>query len=174
MFNFKNLDEVTRGYMIEAIDDAEDSGNIYYSSRFNPKGKRLWVGLLREAAKNHNEHWLAYQLEAERTMKGFEQARKPKGGYTIKHTPHNASSTMAEGQFNRFYILGLCRRAREEGLSALEIYRAKEVTNARQASLELIGKQVPIKDIEAELFNVNNSLKSILVRPNSGISTKLP
>jgi len=48
-------------------------------------------------------------------MKDFEGANTPSGGYTIKHVPHTASQTMADGQFNRFYILGLCRKARATG-----------------------------------------------------------
>ena len=38
MFDFVNLDKKTREYMIEAIIEAEKSGNIYYSTRFNRAG----------------------------------------------------------------------------------------------------------------------------------------
>src|SRR5687768_16462295 len=100
MFIFENLDETTRAAMLEAIEEAERSGNIYYSTRFNEAGKREWLPLLKQAAQEHNEHWLAYQLEANGLMKDFEGARQPTGGYTIKHVPHTAAETMAEGQFN--------------------------------------------------------------------------
>jgi hypothetical protein len=108
MFRFENLDDTTRAAMLAAIEEAEHSKNIYYSARFNDAGNRQWVPLLKQAAKEHNEHWLAYQLEANGLMKGLEGAHTPSGGYTIKHVPHTAAETMAEGQFNRFYILGLC------------------------------------------------------------------
>jgi hypothetical protein len=174
MFNFENLDEKTRGYMLEAISEAESSGNIYSSARFNDAGQKQWLPLLKEAAKEHDEHWLAYQLEAKGLMIDFEGAMTPSGGYTIKHTPHTAAETMAEGQFNRFYILGLCKRAKAENISDLEIYRAKKGNAPRSQSEALIGTKISTDDVEAQLLKTSDSFKSSLVKPNSGISMKLP
>ena len=174
MFNFINLDEKTRQHMLEAISEAEVSGNIYFSTRFNDAGYKQWLPLLKEAAQEQNEHWLAYQLEAKGLMKGFEGAMTPSGGYTVKHTPDTAAETMAEGQFNRFYMLGLCKRARTEGISQLEIYRAKTSSAPRMQSEALIGTKILIDDIESQLVKTADSFKSSLVKPNSGISVKLP
>ena len=174
MFNFENLDETTRGYMLEAISDAEASGNIYFSTRFNDAGYKQWLPLLKEAAEEHNEHWLAYQLETQRLMKGFEGAMTPSGGYRVKHTPHTAAETMAEGQFNRFYILGLCKRAKAEGISQLEVYRAKKSTAPRRESENLIGSKFSVDYVEAQLLKTADSFKSPLLKPNSGLSMKLP
>lgn len=174
MFSFENLDETTRDYMLEAISEAEASGNIYFSARFNDAGYKQWLPLLKEAAKEHNEHWLAYQLESKGLMKGFEGSMTPSGGYTIKHVPHTAAETMAEGQFNRFYILGLCKRARAEGISQLEVYRARKSAVPRRESQNLIGSKISIDYIEAQLLKTADSFKSELVKPNSGISVKLP
>ena len=174
MFKFENLDGNTRAAMLEAIEEAERSNNIYYSTRFNEAGNKQWLPLLRQAAQEHNEHWLAYQLEANGLMKDFEGAHKPTGGYTIKHIPHTAAETMAEGQFNRFYILGLCRRARVEGVSNLVVYRARERADPRPESQTLIGARLSIDEIEAQLKETRASFKSQLVKPNSGISVKLP
>jgi hypothetical protein len=174
MFKFENLDNTTRAAMIEAIEEAERSNNIYYSTRFNEAGNRQWLPLLMQAAKEHNEHWLAYQLEANGLMKDFEGAQKPTGGYTIKHVPHTAAETMAEGQFNRFYILGLCKRARAEGVSHLVVYRAKVRSDPRPESQSLIDTKLSIDEIESQLKETKASFKSQLVKPNSGISVKLP
>jgi len=174
MFQFENLDGNTRATMLEAIEEAERSNNIYYSTRFNEAGNKQWLPLLRQAAQEHNEHWLAYQLEANGLMKDFEGAHKPTGGYTIKHVPHTAAETMAEGQFNRFYILGLCKRARAEGISQLVVYRAKERYDPRPESQSLIGTRLSIDEIESQLKETRVSFKSQLVKPNSGISVKLP
>jgi hypothetical protein len=174
MFNFENLDEKTRGFMLEAISEAETSGNIYFSTRFNDAGFKEWLSLLKEAAKEHDEHWLAYQLEAKRLMKGFEGASTPSGGYTVKHTPHTAAETMAEGQFNRFYILGVCKRAREEDIPQLEIYRAKKSLAPRRESENLIGSKISVDYVEAQLFKTSDSFKSPLLKPNSGLSMRLP
>jgi hypothetical protein len=174
MFNFENLDEKTRGFMLEAISEADASGNIYFSARFNGAGQKQWLPLLKEAAKEHDEHWLAYQLETKGLMKDFEGAMTPSGGYTVKHTPHTAAETMAEGQFNRFYILGLCKRAKAENISDLEIYRAKKSNAPRSQSEALIGTKISADDVEAQLLKTSDSFKSSLVKPNSGISMKLP
>lgn len=174
MFNFENLDGKTRAFMLETISEAEASGNIYYSARFNDEGFKQWVPLLKEAAKEHDEHWLAYQLEANRLMKGFEESMTPSGGYTVKHVPASAAETMGEGQFNRFYILGLCKRARAEGISNLEVYRAKKSTAPRPESETLIGSQFSVDDVEAQLLKTSDSFKSSLMKPNSGLSLKLP
>ena len=174
MFNFVNLDQTTRKFILEAIDEAERTGNIYYSTRFNQAGNQQWLPLLREAAQSFNEHWLAFQLETKVLMKDFETARKPTGGYTTKHIPHTASETMADGQFNRFYILGLCKRARSEGITHLVVYRAKAVKDPRPESEALVGTSLSIDDIESQLKTKQASFKSPLVRPNSGLTVKLP
>lgn len=107
-------------------------------------------------------------------MTDFEEADKPSGGYTVKHVPHTASKTIAEGQFSRFYILGICKRARAEGISHLIVYRAKGRSDPRPESQSLIGKRLSIDEIESQLKETKASFKSQLVKPNSGISVKLP
>jgi len=174
MFNFLNLDDKTRKFMPEAIADAEKAGNLYESARFNDAGRKQWLDLLKQAAKEQNEHWFAYELEAKRLMKDFEVAQKRLGGYTIKHVSHNRAETFAEGQFNRFYMLGLCKWAKDEGVPSLEVYRAKERSSPRAESEALIGTKIAIEDVEAQLQDTQASFKSELVQPNSGISLKLP
>jgi hypothetical protein len=174
MFNFENLDEETRHFMLEAISEAEKSGDVYYSTRFNDEGFKQWLPLLKEAAEKYNEHWLAFQIEERGLMKGLEGSMTPSGGYTIKHVPDTAAETMAEGQFNRFYILGLCKRARAEKVSQLEVYRARESAAPRRESQNLIGSKFSIDYIEAQLLKTADSFKSSLVKPNSGLSVRLP
>lgn len=175
MFHFINLDDKTRKYMLEAIDDADRIGNIYYSSRFNEAGRRGWLALLKEAAQAHDERWLAEQVEGNHLMRELEGARTPRGAYTVKHIPEAAAAdTLAEGQFNRFYMLGLSRRARAEGIPALEVYRARETTTPRAQSKRLIGKRIAVDQVEDQLRDTKASLKSPLLRVRSGISLRLP
>ncbi len=174
MFDFVNLDEKTRSYMLRAIEEAEHNGQIDYSPRLNAAGKEQWLGLLEQAAREHDEHWLAYELEARRLIKGFEVSERPVGSYSIKHVPHTAAQTMAEGQFNRFYMLGLCRRAKDEGISQLQVYRAKESGKPRPESQALIGLRLPVEVVDAQLRDDEASKKSLLIQPNSGISLRLP
>lgn len=174
MFEFANLDDKTRSYMLRAIEDAERADQINYSTRLNAKGKEQWLGLLEQAAREHNEHWLAYELEANRLIKGFEVSERPLGSYSIRHVPHTAAQTMAEGQFNRFYMLGLCKRAREEGIKQLEVYRAKQSAKPRPESEALVGLRLPVEIVEPQLRDDAASQKSLLIQPNSGISLRFP
>ncbi len=175
MFHFDDLDEKTRKYMLEAIDDADRIGNIYYSTRFNEAGRREWLGLLKEAAQAHDEKWLAEQVETNGLMRELEGGRTPRGAYTVKHIPGPAAAdTLAEGQFNRFYMLGLSRRARAEGIPELEVYRARQTAAPRPQSKRLVGRRIPVDQVEDELRDTKASLKSPLLRVRSGISLKLP
>lgn len=173
MFNFKNLNEDTRPYILQAIENAENTNNIYYSARFTQRGKEEYLPLLKEAAKDHNEHWLAYSLESPGIMKDLEGANTPSGGYTMRYVPYSATQTFTDGQFNWFYILGLCLYARNVGINLLQVYRAKESSSHRAQSDSIIGNKIPIEDIESQLLEIQSSFLSELVKPNSGISVKL-
>ncbi len=174
MFNFEDLDEKTRSFMLQAIDDSERDGQIYYSVRFNSAGKQQWLDLLQQAARDHDEQWLAEELEGRRLMKGLETSERPVGGYSIRHVPEIAALTFAEGQFNRFYMLGLCRRAKAESVPELEVYRAKDTLEPRPGSDLLIGARIPVPILQEQLGDIQASFKSMLIQPNSGLSVRIP
>jgi len=169
-FNFTKLDERTRALAIEEIKRAENSSNLYLSARFNDAGTHGWVTWLTEAAQDHDEHWLAYQLETSGAMKHLEERAKPKGGYTVAHVPDTAAETMAEGQFNRFYMAAVCRRAIEDGNSNIRIYRAKRRGEPRPESKALEGTSRNANALLQELRSKGLSLKCDLLKPNSGLS----
>ncbi len=174
MYNFVNLDETTRKYMLAAIEDADRIGNIYYSTRFNDAGRREWLWLLKHAAQEHNEQWLAEQVESNHLLRELEGGRTPRGNYSVKHIPQEAAAdTLAEGQFNRFYMLGLAKRAKAEGITHLEVYRARPTSSPRPESEEMIGKLIPVDEVEDQLRDTKASLKSPLLQIRSGISLKL-
>ncbi|HTP00705.1 MAG TPA: hypothetical protein VMJ64_04970 [Anaerolineales bacterium] len=102
MFNFIDLDDKTRTFMLNAIEEAERHGQLYHSARLNSTGQAQWLDLLVEAARAHDEQWLAEELEGRRLMKGLETSEQPAGGYSVRHVPEIAAQTFAEGQFNRF------------------------------------------------------------------------
>lgn len=172
-FNFRDLNDDTRRFMVDEIEAAIREDNLYFSKRFNQAGEEEWPELLLKAAKEHNEHWLAYQLESRGLIKGLEGSRTPSGGYTIKHVPHTAAETMAEGQFNRYYILGLCRRALVEEKAKVFVYRAKEVRNPRPESSRIIGQSRDPSELIDQIRPRQSSLRHELLRPNSGLSVHL-
>jgi hypothetical protein len=111
----------------------------------------------------------------ERTDETEEQRRKPKGGFTIAQVPVTAPDTLAEGEFNRFYIRGLCLRAIQDGVAELIVYRAKEVSSPRRESEAMIGARLPperlLQDIRTHP-GVDTAF-GLPPGPNSGLSVHL-
>ncbi len=80
---------------------------------------------------------------------------------------------MAEGQFNRYYILGLCRRAIACDANEVVVYRAKPVADPRPESEALVGERLNAAQLMEELRPVKESLGHKLLKPNSGLSVHL-
>ena len=156
--------------MVEEISSAHKSGQLYYSTRFTQVGTDAWPTWLLGAAKEFDEHWLAFQIEAANAMKHLETRAKPKGGYTVAHVPDTAAETLAEGQFNRFYIAAICRRAIEDGHTSVQIYRAKQSDSPRPESVALEGTARDASSLLADVRSKDMSLKCDLLKPNSGLS----
>jgi hypothetical protein len=169
-FHFTKLDARTRELMIEEIQTAQAADQLYFSTRFTESGRVQWTEWLLQAAREHDEHWLAYQLEAAAAMKHLETKAKPKGGYTVAHVPDTAAETMAEGQFVRFYIAAICRRAIADGQETITVYRAKHRGEPRPESRALEGTTRSAKQLLEEVRSKDQSLKCDLLRPNSGLS----
>jgi hypothetical protein len=82
---------------------------------------------------------------------------------------------LAQGEFNRYYIRGVCRRALEAGILDVEVYRARLVAAPRPDSEALIGRRLDAEQLIADLrthMGVDTALG--LGRPNSGLSVCLP
>lgn len=173
---YRNLDEKTREFMLKELEMDIEQGKIYISSRLNAQGQSKWTGLLKEAIAHHNDDWLANQLKAMGYMNSHE-TRKTKTGKVINaRVPMNASETLAEGEFNRYYARGLCARAIDEGIYEVVVYRGKEVQNPRIESQNKIGQRVNAKDLLEDLRRspgVEPAL-GIPPGPNSGLTICLP
>ena len=172
---YQNLDEQTRQFMLAEVNLDASEKNLYISSRLNELGQQNYESLLKEAVCNHTDEWLADELRNRNYMKTNEQRRKPKGGFTTAKVPVTASNTLAEGEFNRFYVRGLCARAIKEGISQVEIYRAKTVTRSRPESEEMIGKRFPAEALLEDLRHSQGVEPALGLPPgpNSGLTARL-
>jgi hypothetical protein len=104
-----------------------------------------------------------------------EMAHYRSGRVSEKKVPWTAAWTLAEDQFNRFYVRGVCRAALDAGRESVEVYRAKSVSQPRPESQRRIGTMVNAVALLADLRQ-NMALETALHipgGPNSGISVRL-
>jgi hypothetical protein len=172
-FRFDNLDEKTRNYMLEELKLDIENHTLFISPRLNPHGVERYPQILSDEIKDGNGGRLAIKLN-EGCLNETEQRRNPKGGFTTAKVPSNAHEMIAEGEFNRFYVRALCRRAIDENLR-LVVYRAKSVSNPRTESEMKIGQTVdPYKLLQdlRENPGVDTAL-GVPNGPNSGLSVRI-
>lgn len=173
--NLTNLDASTRKYMLDEIETDERAGRLYISSRLSNTGASDYPALLKVAATAADDNFLANELRAPGRLNPTEP-RNTKNGVTWAKVPVTAPETMAEGEFNRFYARGLCRRAIDEGIPQVRVYRAKAVMNPRTESEALLGKmlgaQALLEDLRANVGT--DTAFGLPPGPNSGLSICLP
>lgn len=174
--NLASLDEKTRSLMVEEIERDVAAGRLYMSPRLSEAGHAQYPELLKQSARSHDEAWLAIELSTGARMNSQEQRRTPKGGTTLVKVPVTAPDTLAEGEFNRFYIRAVCLRAQQENTPEVVVYRARYSDNPRSESERKIGTQVSAQALLSDLRSnpgVDTAL-GLPPGPNSGLSVKLP
>jgi hypothetical protein len=173
---YQNLDSVTRQYMLEEIDLDIKDGTIYISRFLNPVGCDRWPIILREAAATGSDESLAQAIVSDQCLHDRYEKRKPKGGTTWATVPYTAPQTMGEGEFNRYYARGLCRRAIDENVPQLEVYRAKAVMEPRADSQAKLGQLVNPHEILADLRATQGVEPALGLPPgpNSGLTLRIP
>ena len=172
--NLTNLDSTTRKYMLQEIDLDEKAGRLYISPRLSNQGAADYPSLIKVAATTADDSFLANELRVIGRLNASEP-RKTKNGVVWAKVPVTASETMAEGEFNRFYARGVCRRAIDEGKLRVQVYRAKLVVNPRSESEALLGQMFPADKLLEDLrqnIGTDTSL-GLPPGPNSGLSIRL-
>lgn len=174
---FENLDDRTRQLMLDEMDYDIANNQLHISPFLSGQGQRDYTNLLREALESGNDETLAENLRDHRRILRTLPRRNPKGGYSISATPENAAQVLAESEFNRYYIRALARRAIEDGISELVIYRAKPVSNPRpesEARVETsLSPQELLDDLRSHPGDEPPTL-GVPSGPNSGLSVRLP
>jgi hypothetical protein len=172
--HFPDLNDDVRATMLEEIClDVEQSG-LYMSNRLSPAGREAWPRLLRRAAESGTPQSLASELRKNGRLLSSEMSQRNGKRYP-KAVPHDAPETLAEGEFNRFYIRAVCVIALHRGQTGVEVYRAKDVINPRPESVSKVGSRVDAGALLNDL-RANPGLESALgipAGPNSGLSVRL-
>ena len=175
---FENLDERTRGLMLDEMEYDLTNNQLHISPFLSGQGQRDYAHLLRDAIQNGNDETLAESLRERRRIVRTQPRRQPKaGGYSIAATPENAAEVLAESEFNRYYIRALARRAIEDGIEELVIYRAKPARNPRPESEARVETSLSPQDLLEDLRTHPGDEPPALgvpSGPNSGLSVRLP
>lgn len=180
-FRFQNLDETTRSYMVQEVERDLARGAIYLSPRLTERGRLDWPELLLAAVRSGDDVSLAERLRGTGRLKEVEYRRSTsRRGWGRSHevrVPVTAPMTLSEGEFNRYYIRGLCLRAIASGITEVVVYRAKSVDNPRPESRHLVGQRRPAAALLEDL-RIHSGEEEPAMRvpggPNSGLSVRLP
>lgn len=167
-FNFLNLDEKTRAYMLSEIESDISNRRLFISQRLNELGKTEYPNFLISAVKNSDEEDFEKQLDLN---KYFNQT-EIRNGKEIKMNSQ-ASKLLCQSEFNRYYIRAICLRALEEGSEEVEIYRARQSSWARPESEAKIGQKVQASELLEDLRNSIGVEPKLFPDINSGLSIKL-
>ena len=168
-----DLEPPTRDLMLEEIQHDIQSRGVYISRYLNSEGAIAWPQLLLAAAASGTDATLARALSDGRCFRSQAERRKPSGGVTLAAVPVTAATTLAESQFNMYYIRALCRRAISEKRNLL-VYRAKSVSHPRPESERLVGHHLDPENVLSTLRETKGVEPSIgIPMPNSGLSVRL-
>jgi hypothetical protein len=170
---YENLDPTTRRLAIAELDDDLKTGAFHASERLRPTAVADYQHLLRESLRYYDDLWL--EQRASDLIVDFETRQTRSGGQTTAKIPEMASRMLAEGDFNRYYMRGVARRAVDEGRQIVEVYRARLSLEPRPDSAEAEGQRVQAKDVLDYLRGTTSTPPDEvrLGRPNSGLSVRL-
>jgi hypothetical protein len=165
----ENLDlKDIRKYMMDEVNLDVKNDDIYYGNRLKPVCKEDYLNLLKNEIEVGNPNSFSTLIKNNGLLKDVEVRKSGS-----RAMPSDAHETLGEGEYNRFYIRGLCKKAIEKAIN-IEIYRAKQVTSPRPKSQMLIGTVMDPK-IVLDDFRKNFGRKtcSEIAKPNSGLSFRL-
>ena len=157
--DYINLNDAVRQYMLAEF----DQGSRYYSPRLNEAGKRKWDMLLKDALQYHTDIWLERELIRHNCFLN-EEILKSSMGRTVKRAVNKAQSAriLAEREFNRYYLRGLCMAAAAQDKSHLLLYKARSSAELSEDMKRKIGTLIDCKALLAILRARSVSLELVL------------
>jgi len=150
MLQLENLDARTRGYMRAEFEDDPDRESLYFNPQPSERGVLDYPDLLLAAIDNGSDVTRGNILAFHGRLKETEGHRVGAETKTMR-APATASDTLADAEFNRMYLRGLCRRALDDGITALIVYRAEGVRQVRADSPAIVGQPVDVTALLAGL-----------------------
>jgi hypothetical protein len=171
--HYENLDPTTRRYALAELDQDLASGAFHLPARLRPTVAADYQRLLRDAIRYYDDLWL--EEHASDLLAESETRRTSSGAQVTAKVPQMAARMVAEGDFNRYYMRGVCLRAIDEQRQVVEVYRARLSLEPRPESAELEGRRLPARALLDWLRggSSDDPAATALGRPNSGLSVRL-
>ena len=172
--HYESIDEAVRAAMVREIESDHAKGTLYISPRLTEAGVDEWPWILREAAEQHDDAWIASELRERGLLCLQEQTHTPRGGVTTVRVPRTAPETLAEGEFNRFYARGLCVDVLTSGGDEVEVYRGKDVQPPRPEPEAMIGRRLSARQLLDDLRSSSGVEPALGLPPgpNSGLTVR--
>jgi hypothetical protein len=167
------LNERVRELMLEEFELDLAADKIFKNPRVLPEFRDGYALLLRAAVESGSPESLAAAVNSHRILKKTE-TRNVRGSEITAKVPSNAAILLAEGEFKKYYMRAICRIAMDDGVSKVEIYRAKPVREERSESGGLVGSLVDAHLLLEDLRKEDANDEHRLLAPNSGLSVRLP
>lgn len=147
MYNFEELDENTRKWMLEEFLEEENSGNPYRSTRMSSTGINIFSTEMERAIQEGNEVTLAYAISDPRNWQPTELYQR--GGITRSRriNPEKAAEFLANTEFLTWYTRGFARRLMEEGEGSCQVIRVAHAWAPREECLIHENKIYNVLDI---------------------------
>lgn len=108
--------------MLEELDRDIAEDKLNDSKWFTAQRSLDYPEFCRTALTAGTDDTLATALGVPGTFETHHQKKTPSGGVTTAVVPHTAPTTFAQGEFNRYYLRGLCARVIFERGGRIEIY----------------------------------------------------
>jgi hypothetical protein len=168
-----DLDDRTRQFMLDELEADVARGRLYLSPYLTSDGRAAYEPTLRAALRDGTEESLATELRRPGHM---DLPAGWKRGAPGRDLPATAADALAEAEFHRFYVRGLCRRAIAEGIRTLVIYRAKDDVPARVNADGMVGMQIDAASLLEDLQATTGHMPPRVLHgcPNPGMSVRLP
>lgn len=170
-----NLDACTRHFMLVELEADLANGTLYRSPQLSEAGQLHYLRLLRAALASGTEASFAEALHRRQAVLPpgrWQHAREVGPAEALAA----ATERLAEREFHRYYIRGLCRRALDQGVHALEIYRAKPAETGRAPADAMIGIRITVTALLEDLSGAFRSWPphGLPQCRDPGLSVRLP
>lgn len=172
---FYHLNPKVRELM--AVELAKDlsEDKFIFSAYVDAKKEGEWISLLKKTFLYHDPSWLSQELKKRDVLKRRSLKNLKEGKFTLALVPRSAEETLAQDEFNLYYIKALCVYALSQGIEELEIYSARRIQNHRPKSESLKGKKVSAEDVLRDLRSSLRGESALgLGLYGSSLSLKIP